>query len=64
MCIFYKNDQTIELTRDKYSHVVVLKPNNNELTYYFGAAWEQDASCVKTMDGFKELLKSQIQFLK
>lgn len=64
MCIFYKKDQVLEITEDKYSHVVVLKPENKKLTYYFGAAWEKDASGVKTMDDFKALLAKQVQFLK
>ncbi|GAB1451326.1 hypothetical protein MASR2M47_13820 [Draconibacterium sp.] len=64
MCIFYKTGKLISQTKDKYSHVVVLKPDNKKLTYYFGAAWEQDASGVKTMDDFKNLLKSQAKFLE
>lgn len=64
MCVFYKTDQVINVTEDKNSEVVVLKPVNKKLTYYFGAAWEKDASGVKTMDDFEELLKRQVQFLK
>jgi hypothetical protein len=64
MCIFYKTDEVLKVTHDKYSEVVVLKPKNNKLKYYFGAAWEQDESGVKTMDDFEKLLKSQVQFLK
>ncbi len=64
MCIFYKSDVALEVTQDKYSHVVVLKPKNKKLTYYFGAAWEQDESGVKTMAEFKEFLKTQVQFIK
>ena len=64
MCILYKNDQLISQTKDKYSHVVVLKPKNKKLTYYFGAAWQQDASGVQSMDDFKKLIKTQSKFLK
>ena len=64
MCVFFKNDQLIEQTEDKNSHVVVLKPENNQLTYYFGAAWEQDASGVKSMDDFVNLLKTQVKYIK
>lgn len=64
MCIFYKTSDLLEITKDKYNQVVVLKPEGNKLTYFFGAAWEQDASGVKTMDDFKEHLSTQIQFLK
>ena len=61
MCILYKTDDVIEVTDDKYSEVVVLKPVNNKLTYYFGAAWQQDASGIRSMEDFEELIKSQIQ---
>ncbi len=64
MCIFYKTDEVLKMTDDKYSHVVVLKPKNKKLTYYFGAAWEKDTSGVKTIDDFKALLAKQVQFLK
>ena len=64
MCIFFKTSQLIHQTEDKFSHVVVLKPENKTLTYYFGAAWEQDASGVKSMDDFKNLLKEQAKFIR
>ncbi len=63
MCIFYRKDQLIAQTKDKYNHVVVLKPAKNKLTYYFGAAWEQDDSKVKTMDDFNALLKKQAKYI-
>lgn len=64
MCIFFKTSQLIQQVKDKYSHVVVLRPENNKLNYYFGAAWEQDASGVKSMNDFKELLKKQAKYIK
>lgn len=64
MCIFYKNGDLINVTEDKNSEVVVLKTKNKKLTYYFGAAWEHDASGVKTIEEFKELLKTQARFIK
>lgn len=64
MCVFFKNDQLIDVTEDKYSHVVVLKPENNKLAYYFGAAWQQDASGVSSMEEFKTLLKQQAKYIR
>jgi len=63
MCIFFKTSELIQQTEDKYSHVIVLKPENKKLTWYFGAAWEQDDSRVKSMEDFKELLKEQLKYL-
>ena len=64
MCVFYKSNQLITQTEDSNSYVVVLKPENNLLTYYFGAAWEQDASDVKSMEDFVKLLNDQVKFIK
>jgi hypothetical protein len=59
-----KTSELIKQTNDKNSHVIVLKPVNNKFTYYIGAAWEQDASGVKSMNDFKKLLKKQANFIK
>jgi len=64
MCILYRADDLIEISEDEHSHVVILKPENKELTYYFGAAWNKDQSGVKSMDDFKSLLDDQAQFIK
>lgn len=64
MCIFYRTEEMIEQTTDKNNQVIVLKPKNNKLAYYFGAAWEQDASGIKSMADFKKLLKEQARFIK
>jgi hypothetical protein len=64
MCIFFKTADLIQQTADKNSHVIVLKPKNKKLTYYFGAAWEQDASRVQSMDDFKKLMQEQAKFIE
>jgi hypothetical protein len=64
MCIFFKTNQLMKQTEHKNSHVMVLKPVNNKLTWYFGAACEQDTSEVKSMEDFKELMKKQAKFVK
>ena len=63
MCIFFRSNDEIKVTEDKNSNIVVLKPKDKKLTYYFGAAWEQDESGVKSMNDFKTFLKSQTQFI-
>jgi hypothetical protein len=64
MCVFVRTDQLIEITEDKNSHVLVLKPFDNALSYYFGAAWQQDASGVSTIGEFKEILKEQARYIQ
>jgi hypothetical protein len=57
--IFFRKKDLIQNTEDRYSHVVVLKPEGKELTYYFGGVWEQDASGVKSMEDFESFLHRQ-----
>jgi len=57
--IFFRAKDLIETTTDQYSHVVVLKPEGKELTYYFGGVWEQDASGIKSREAFKSFLDQQ-----
>lgn len=62
LAVFYRNSQLLEITGDSKSHVVVLKPENRNLTYYFLAVWEQEPLNIHTKDAFvtfveKELLK-------
>lgn len=57
--IFYRTKDLIEKTADQYSHVIVLKPEEKELTYYFGGVWEQDASGIQSQEAFKSFLDKQ-----
>jgi len=63
MAVFYKKADLIEITEDELSEVVVLKPTDNKLTYYFGAAWELDESGVKTDADFRKFLDRQLGLL-
>jgi hypothetical protein len=63
MAVFYRKGDLIELTGDEESHVVVLKPANNELVYYFAAAWEHEKGGIKSLDAFKQYLESEISML-
>jgi len=55
--IFYKNKNLIELTEDNISHIVKLKPYNNKLNYFFGAAWEKELGGVKNQKEFEDYLE-------
>ncbi|PTN09938.1 DUF4861 family protein [Mangrovibacterium marinum] len=61
--VFYRKSQLELLTEDKLNHVVVLKPENNQLTYYFGGAWELDSSKMDSIDKLKNLLDQQLALL-
>ncbi len=60
MAILYQKNNLIELTEDSLSHVVVLKPQNGRLTYYFLAAWEQELAGIKTAAAFRDYLNQTV----
>lgn len=63
MAVFYKNSEAQEVTEDEHSHVVVLSPTNNQLTYYFTACWEQEPNGIHTLEAFKKYLDSTLMEL-
>lgn len=63
MFIFYKKDQLEALAEDVKSHVIVLRPEDQKLTYYFGGAWELDASNMNSTDKLKTFLDQQLAML-
>lgn len=57
MAIFFKGKDLIIRAEDEHSHIVVLQPGDDQqLTYYFAAAWEQELDGIKTLDAFQQYL--------
>ena len=48
MAVLFKNNELLRFSEDKHSHVIVLKPQNDKLTYYFLAAWEKEPEGITT----------------
>jgi hypothetical protein len=63
MAILYKTKDLIKLAEDEDDHVVVLKPFENKLTYYFLAAWEQEPGGIKNKTEFIDYLNEQTEIL-
>lgn len=63
MAILFRAADLIKITEDEYSHVVVLKPEQGSLTYYFLAAWEQEPNGITNEKQFREYLANVIQKL-
>ncbi len=60
MAVLYRKNDLIEVTQDQFSHVVVLKPENGRLTYYFLGAWEQEPNGIKTTEAFEAYLQETV----
>lgn len=63
IAVLFRNDQKREITTDQHSHVVVLSPDGNNLTYYFLAAWELEEGGIKDEESFKSYLDQQVEDL-
>jgi hypothetical protein len=63
MAILYRQNDLIKLSEDDLNHVVILKPSNNKLTYYFLAAWEQEPGGIKSKEEFIGYLNEQAGML-
>lgn len=60
MAVLYKNSDLLEIVEDSLSHIVVLKPGQGELVYYFLAAWEKEADGIKIEKEFIKYLEQVI----
>ncbi len=60
MAVLYKKSDLIERVDDGQSHIVVLKPEEGKLKYYFLAAWEQEPEGIKDFAQFREYLEREI----
>ncbi|MFR9166952.1 MAG: DUF4861 family protein [Dysgonomonas sp.] len=56
LAVFYRTKQLKELTEDDLNHVVVLKPVNGYVEYYFMPTWELDWEPVKTKEDFQRCI--------
>ena len=56
MAVLFRTGDFAEVTEDEHSHVVVLKPDGGEVTYYFLAAWVQERDGIQTQAQFKSYL--------
>ncbi len=61
MAVLYKKSDLIKLTEDKLSRIVILKPKDGQLTYYFLAAWELEPGGITNEKDFKDYLQQLTQ---
>ena len=51
--IFYNNKQKIKLTEDELSKIIILKPVNGKIDYYFAACWQQEPNGIKNIKEYR-----------
>ncbi len=52
MAVLFRSNDLLEIVEDIYSHIVVLEPEDQSLTYYFLAAWEKEKDGIESEDEF------------
>ena len=57
MAIVFPKNQVSRFDTDEHNHVVVFKPEKDQLKYGFLSAWEQDQDSIKTESEFEMYLK-------
>ncbi|MBN1406614.1 MAG: DUF4861 domain-containing protein [Calditrichaceae bacterium] len=63
MAIFYKQSDLISLAEDNLNHLIILKPADGKVSYYFAAAWEKEPNGITTKKQFINYLDDTIQRL-
>lgn len=63
IAVLHRGSQFVQLAEDELNHVVILKPENNKVSYYFLAAWVQEPDGIKTQDAFINYLNDTVQKL-
>jgi hypothetical protein len=60
MAVLYRQADLIEVTEDSLSHVVVLRPAEKKLTYYFLGTWQQEPNGIRTKGEFLQYLNEVV----
>ena len=60
MAVLYRKSDLIEVAEDQHSRVVVLKPVEGRLTYYFLGAWEQEPGGITSPEAFAAYLDQTV----
>lgn len=63
IAVIYNKSYLLNISEDDLSYFVVLKPDNDKLTYYFCAAWEEEPNGIKSKKEFVNYLNNEIKKL-
>ena len=63
MAIFYQKDQVAKLSDSEFDHLIVFKPTDETITYYFTAAWEKEKDGLKSKEEFINYIDNRLNEL-
>lgn len=63
MAVFYETGNVENFTEGAFDHLLIFKPTNNPITYYFLAAWEKEKVGTKTKEDFITYLDQKLALL-
>jgi Domain of unknown function (DUF4861) len=58
--LFYKNSTLLKQGEDDLNYYVMLKPDSGNVTYSFGAAWENEFNGIKSQAEFEQYVNDEI----
>jgi hypothetical protein len=64
MAVLYRKSDLLEVAEDQHSRVVVLRPIEDQLTYYFLGAWEQEPGGITNAEAFAAYLDQTVAELE
>ena len=63
LVVIVKNSSIVDFKTDSKNYVVILKPENNQASWYFGSAWELEANAITSKDQFEAYIKKELNLL-
>lgn len=63
MAVFYETSTVSEVKDGPFDHLLVFKPTNKPVTYYFTASWEKEQDALKTQEEFVDYLNEKLSQL-
>ncbi|MBP7506450.1 MAG: DUF4861 family protein [Prolixibacteraceae bacterium] len=63
LVVIAQSKDIIDFTTDPDNQVMILKPDNKFVSWYFGATWESEKYAIKTIDEFKEYILKELELL-
>ena len=63
LAVLFRSEDLLDITEDAMSRVIVLKPSENIIKYYFLAAWEKELNGITGADEFVQYLEQTVSQL-